>query len=292
MEGFEKLKEIGLEEICNKTHIDCDAVEFILNKDFEKLAKFNVCGFIKILERDFDIDLSDFKDEFEQFKIEHKEISDKIKVWPQLDTYVSNKNSKHFGTFFTILIFILLILFYFYNFKIYEKISLNDIFEDKNRSIIYSDAKIVETVNQKVEIPAVVFANKDENVDFNETKILDNLDENLTKIENQNLDQNLTTKDEILQNPKLIIQPNDEIWIGIIDLKTRAKTSLQTDKNYELNLTKDSLIVTGHGNFDLNESGKITNFNTKNSKRFLIQNGEIKEIKFDEFLKLNGGKNW
>lgn len=302
MDEFEKLKEIGIEKIFSKTHIDIEAIEFILSKNFEKLKKFNVIGFIKILEREFNLNLDDFKSEFIKFKSEHNENCNKINIWPQLDTYVNNKSSKNFGLILTILALLFLIIFYIYNFKIYEKFDFSEIFHDKNRSTIYSDSKIVEVVSKKVEIPSVVFTKKDENLskkiepeilDLNETIIKS--DENLTSLQNLQEEQN-STSIEILdtkeQNYKTFINPHSNIWIGIIDLKTKRKKSLQTEEIYELDLNKDAILITGHGNFELNIAGEIQNYTTKNSKRFLIKQGKIKEINFNEFLKLNGGKNW
>jgi len=65
---LDKLKSMDLIEIARTTRIDAQNLEYIINKDFEKLANFNVKGYIKILEREFGLDLSDWLSEFEVAK--------------------------------------------------------------------------------------------------------------------------------------------------------------------------------------------------------------------------------
>ncbi|MBF0985380.1 MAG: hypothetical protein HXK63_09615, partial [Campylobacter sp.] len=65
---LDKLKSMDLIEIARTTRIDAQNLEYIINKDFEKLANFNVKGYIKILEREFGLDLSDWLSEFESAK--------------------------------------------------------------------------------------------------------------------------------------------------------------------------------------------------------------------------------
>lgn len=73
MGDFEKLKDIGVEVIYQRTYIAHQNIEFILDKDFSKLNnKFKATGFITMLEKEFGLDLSDFKKEAEKF-FDHKE---------------------------------------------------------------------------------------------------------------------------------------------------------------------------------------------------------------------------
>jgi len=67
-DGIEKLKKIGLKEISNKTFINKENLEYLLNRNFEKLHKTQALGFIQILEREFDVDLKGLKNDYIYFK--------------------------------------------------------------------------------------------------------------------------------------------------------------------------------------------------------------------------------
>jgi len=67
-DAIKKLKEIGLKEISNKTFINKENLEHLLNKDFKKLHKTKALGFIQILEREFEVDLKELKNEYIFFK--------------------------------------------------------------------------------------------------------------------------------------------------------------------------------------------------------------------------------
>ena len=63
--SFETLKTLGAQRIYETTHIAKLTIEHILNKDFESLNKVQFSGFISILEREYSVDLSALRAEFE-----------------------------------------------------------------------------------------------------------------------------------------------------------------------------------------------------------------------------------
>lgn len=66
--GLEKLKALNMREVCASTHISMRSLEHIVNKDFEKLNVTKTFGFIRILEKNYDLDLSDWLNEFKAYK--------------------------------------------------------------------------------------------------------------------------------------------------------------------------------------------------------------------------------
>ena len=52
MNDISLLKELGLSEVARRTHIEAEYLGYIADKNYEKLARFNVKGFVKILERE------------------------------------------------------------------------------------------------------------------------------------------------------------------------------------------------------------------------------------------------
>jgi hypothetical protein len=66
-EGIELLKEIGLKEVSNKTFINLENLTALIEKDFKKLNRTKALGFIQILQREFQVDLQDLKEESIEF---------------------------------------------------------------------------------------------------------------------------------------------------------------------------------------------------------------------------------
>ncbi len=64
IEGINKLREIGLKEVSEKTFINLENLNYLLDRKFDKLNKTKAFGFIYILERDFKVDLSELKKEY------------------------------------------------------------------------------------------------------------------------------------------------------------------------------------------------------------------------------------
>jgi len=67
-DAIKKLKEIGFKEISNRTFINKENLEHLLNREFEKLHKTKALGFIQILEREFGVDLGGLKNEYNFYK--------------------------------------------------------------------------------------------------------------------------------------------------------------------------------------------------------------------------------
>ena len=59
--GLKKLKSIGSQKIHETTHISKAHVQAILDEKFDNLHSVQLAGFVSILEREYDIDLSELK---------------------------------------------------------------------------------------------------------------------------------------------------------------------------------------------------------------------------------------
>ncbi|MBQ6223833.1 MAG: hypothetical protein IJJ58_01535, partial [Campylobacter sp.] len=126
---LKKLEKIGVREISKATHIQEELISAILEKNFEKLLDCNTAGFIKILERDYSVDLSEFSEEFNKIKSETKTTKttiDRQVAMPNL------KNHKKTNWKIWILLILLLVLAVIY-FKFYDLIKkpINEFLNEK-----------------------------------------------------------------------------------------------------------------------------------------------------------------
>jgi len=78
MDNIKKLKEIGLKKVSDETHIEQKYLQYMVDCDFEKLNRINTLGFVKILSRAYEVDLSAWSEAFEEYWAQtHKDDEDK-----------------------------------------------------------------------------------------------------------------------------------------------------------------------------------------------------------------------
>lgn len=140
------LREIGLSEASRKTHIEAEYLGYIVDKNFEKLARLNVPGFVKILKREYDIDFTEWLNEYNAFMSEHgEEVKHKtITISPKIPAYTAD-GYRSSGGWLWMIIVLILICFAIWFFEAYKYIgNISNLFEDKNRSVSYSNNVVVE----------------------------------------------------------------------------------------------------------------------------------------------------
>jgi len=66
-DGVDYLKEIGIKEVSDKTFINKESLQALFDKDFEKLNRAKIFDFMQILEREFDVNLSELKSDYMRY---------------------------------------------------------------------------------------------------------------------------------------------------------------------------------------------------------------------------------
>ncbi len=319
MLSWKKIEDLDLKEMAAKTKIELDFLKALAKKDFATLNRFNVHGFIKILSREYELDFTDFNEEFETYLSENNlnDAATKPKmITPKLDAYTQKSTS--FASFVVIILILALIGFGIYYFD-----HIKSFFQDEQNN---SSVTVVDIIGQAqtnlkaLENNVVVIDNQAEenNTEANLTQVqetVQDLDLNNTKkevkqistIENNTSikEENLSTNDslaKINQEDTQILKPlnkeahfkaSGKIWVGLIDLSNYRKTSLVKENDFNLSLEVNRLVLTGAAALSVfDESGKEQKFPAGNSKRFLIKDGKITSISVAEFMKLNKGKEW
>ncbi|RDU71586.1 hypothetical protein CQA66_06405 [Helicobacter aurati] len=89
MQDFEKLKELDIEEIHRKTRITVSKLHDILDKNFANIHSIRAHGFIKILEREFNLNLQSWIDEYEQYH-KYKNTQDNKRLESTVPNYTLN----------------------------------------------------------------------------------------------------------------------------------------------------------------------------------------------------------
>ncbi|ECL4217805.1 hypothetical protein [Campylobacter jejuni] len=312
MLNWKKIQELNLKEVAAKTQIELDFLEALVEKNFAVLSRFNVKGFVKILSREYELDFSDFNEEYEAYLNENNptpQTKSKM-ITPKLDAY--SQKSSNAWPFLIVLIVLVIIgsgIYYFDTLKTFFKDEQNntsatviDIIGQAqenlkslggNNVVVIDNNKAQETNQTESVLPSqnISLQENDKNISI-ENNISENNTTLLDEEKNTQIQEDTNTpKTDSLKEAHF--KTSTKIWIGLIDLKNLKKTSFVKEKDFNISLDKDQLILTGAAALTMfNQENKEQKFPAGISKRFLIKDGKITSISAAEFVKLNKGKEW
>ncbi|EAH6843416.1 hypothetical protein EJQ01_05000 [Campylobacter jejuni] len=312
MLNWKKIQELNLKEVAAKTQIELDFLEALVEKNFAVLSRFNVKGFVKILSREYELDFSDFNEEYEAYLNENNptpQTKSKM-ITPKLDAY--SQKSSNTWPFLIVLIVLVIIgsgIYYFDTLKTFFKDEQNntsatviDIIGQAqenlkslggNNVVVIDNNKTQETNQTESVLPSqnISLQENDKNISI-ENNISENNTTLLDEEKNTQIQEDTNTpKTDSLKEAHF--KTSTKIWIGLIDLKSLKKTSFVKEKDFNISLDKDQLILTGAAALTMfDQENKEQKFPAGISKRFLIKDGKITSISAAEFVKLNKGKEW
>ncbi|MCV3382849.1 hypothetical protein L8T82_03120 [Campylobacter sp. IFREMER_LSEM_CL292] len=290
MDSWKKLEDLNLLEVQKRTQIEIACLEYIIKKDFKSLSRFNVNGFIKILQREYELDFSNFLEEYHVYLEENGiEKKNHVHISPRMNSYTKESSSVWY---IVIIVVVLLIVALAWGVSRFFQSSTLD---ENTTNVLNQEQVVLEEKVDENETPVLNFF-ADDAMENNETNatILEPISENnnTEKTLEDNVSSNMPEENMILLNES-IIKPSAELWLGMVDLKTFRKSSLTIKNDYVLPLDKDMLITTGHAAFSLNDENNNTlEFKNGVSKFLMIKDGKIKQITKAEFIKENRGKLW
>ncbi len=284
----------------------------MVEKNFAVLSRFNVKGFVKILSREYELDFSDFNEEYEAYLNENNptpQTKSKM-ITPKLDAY--SQKSSNAWPFLIVLIVLVIIgsgIYYFDTLKTFFKDEQNntsatviDIIGQAqenlkslsgNNVVVIDNNKAQETNQTESVLPSqnTSLQENDKNI-----SIENNISENNTTLLDEEKNTQIQEDTNTLKTDSLKeahFKTSTKIWIGLIDLKSLKKTSFVKEKDFNISLDKDQLILTGAAALTMfDQENKEQKFPVGISKRFLIKDGKITSISAAEFVKLNKGKEW
>ena len=288
-----KLLDFDIKEVERQTKIPLEYLEAIYAKNYDFLKDTNLKAYLRILSREFNIDLDGYLEDFENYCAENSSDDSKIQVNPRLTGYVAKESKSSFAWLVLVLI---LLGVGVWGFKFIKDL-------DFNWSDLKPDFGSKSEVNVSEENIAIIKPNADviENIVVDEV-----LDQNTSKEEILVVDENATTEQNLaekqIQKEEVQVKeatanvikiiPVTKVWIGIKNLNDMSKRSLSTSEPYELNATGNRLILTGNGMLDLVNGDNNKSYRTRNALRFHIHDGIIEEIDYAKYVKLNKGKKW
>ncbi|MCF6339483.1 MAG: hypothetical protein L3J10_01865 [Sulfurimonas sp.] len=275
---LKKLKSIGSQKIHEITHISKAHVQAIIDEKFDNLHSVQLAGFVSILEREYDIDLSELKNNAILYFNENIQKDSEEK---NVNVFIPKNNTKSLILFVGIIVIIFVIIFS----------SVNFLSEDANvTKVVKTDNKVIEKKQNDFKMEQEVQNTIEkkmglENKDIIEEKIeLENKDNN-----KENIVEEFQDKNETLS---FNITPEREVWMGYIDLSTHKKYQKIFTEKVSLDPKKNWLLAFGHGNIDIEINGIIKKFENPKNIRFSYINSQLIEISLEELKVLNKGNRW
>ncbi|WDL75262.1 hypothetical protein IP360_02315 [Helicobacter winghamensis] len=313
MEGFEKLQSIGAKEISKNTHIALNKIQYILERNFKELKdNATTHGLLQILEREYHISLKEWEEEYkafwENYDSSNDEVGPIVNFKVTHETITSNDSKK--GVILGALLVALLGVGFFAFMNFYGNFVVSSENEETQ-----SEASL-EKLESKSEV------NKDSSNESNTTSILEVTNQldasastpinvlpqdlqnskdvqseaSLEKLESKNADSNsLSTevKPQEVIMAKVSIMPVRNVWVGIVYLDNKKRTSFMAEKAFEVDLSRPQTIITGHGMLEIDAKGEKSTFNSASKMFFIVdKDGNFKQATQGQYETETRGLGW
>jgi len=255
-EELHKLQRVGAQKIYEQTHIPIQHIQEILQSDFSSFSRVQFLGFVSILEREYNEDLSSLK-AFGMSYFDEQEEKKSI----TLSVAVEEKSTKkpiYLGVAFILFILVVIIQY---------TLSLDG--------------------TQKKELDDTLIENIERNITTPLTLTVEN---NLSNEMNTTEEEIKIPLEETVKSFKIVTK--SKVWIGYIEIQTNLKKQKVFKGELNLDPNKEWLLVFGHGYIDMYVDGQVIPFSSREKIRFIYKNGELKSISLRTFKKLNRGRSW
>jgi len=267
--GFLFLQEQGSAAIALKTHIVRANVDKLLNRSFDKLSKVQLNGFVSILEREYQIDLSDYRAEYLAFHHQQGEPKAVEDVFVETANDQRKNRKVYLGFIIALVVAVVVIAVIYFSANAPKRLEINNTAIDKAKetmkyvavsSVPGSEAYEVDTVQDQ-------------------------------KLQQQQSSASVSPEATV-QHDDVIIIPRVKIWLGIINMETHKRRVEMTAEPVRLDGSKEWLIVTGHGRMSVEQGDQEFRYSKRDQMLFMVENGLFQPIDKAEFRARNRGKIW
>lgn len=266
--AIETLRAVGVEAISMQTHISPDNVRKLLDGDFEAFSPIQFNGFVTIIEREYDMDLGEWRARFPEQTPETETPLVQQENDPFVNAAKAEKKQRINAVILGALLLVVVVITYLVlgsNEK-ETKIELNNTaIEMAKANMKAMDSAASEATLAQAE--AIQEAHRSEASEA-------------------------SVAAETVTYDDFIIRPRSSIWLGVIDADSHQRLTRTTDEPWRLDGSKRWLVVTGHGYvaFDCGESD--SSYAQRERLLILYEGGQCRPIDEAEFRSRNRGRIW
>ncbi|MDP1784779.1 MAG: hypothetical protein Q8K81_05055 [Sulfuricurvum sp.] len=269
---FEDLQNLGVSVIHEQTHIARSKLESVLTKSFGELTRVQFMGFVSILEREYGMELSSLRDEYDQFVQSHP---DTLIAKESVILQAQSRTRQKWILGGIIAIAVLVIL---------GSMIQGNLTMAPSEEVMNLSSATVEVVDQNsdVIIPA----------EINTTVPIATVEANISLIKDE---KNVTTVADTsiisLENA-VSIKPISKVWVGMMDLSTGEKSQKITKDPIVIDTTKNWLFIFGHGRLEVATPSGNKTLKEKDTVWFSYENGKLQQLNDEQFRVKNKGSAW
>ncbi len=290
MQLNEILEENSVKAISQKTKILESNLESLLAGKYDALQKTKTLGFIAIIEREYNADLSAMREEALEYYSLNRE-SNTYSTRRYLDEEKKGKSK--------LLIFIVLGLLVYaswYFLTQFDKKNLSGLipFIDEETIENFINSKEVETTDTAAELSIVKVTVDDKEVLTVAKKVKEEeIDsQNVSALVASLVDENSETEmADTLQSISIV--PTYKLWFGLVNIESKEREHFSIDKAHTLDVSKKSwLVATSSAPFSLVQGDKVEDFNDAKEHYFKIDKNSIVMLSKSEYVEQGGWHQW
>jgi len=261
MNANDFFEQYSIEVINKRTRISPISLRYIKNKEFKKIQRVKFIGFIRIIEKEFKVDLSELIEEYNQATEHTAPTADET---PKTQLQEPKKHN-------TVILFILAVILFslgaYLLYNKYNSVKTSTINELNKTAFIPTDEN---TTSSKQSL---------QNEENTQTDIKPVSDTNKTKAKLPQITKKQTgnTTQTIIAN-KIEIYPNQKVWFRAINLDSNKTLEYLTSSPETLE-GANWYIKFGHGNITINYANQTITPDTRKIIRILFQNGKVEYLK-------------
>jgi hypothetical protein len=244
----------------------------VLNKSFGELTKVQFMGFLSILEREYKVDLSLLREEYDAYVQQHLDT-----LIPQKSVILQAQSRTRrvwvLGAFVVVLLLLGIGWIIQGNLSIFPR---EEVMQLSTASIEVPEENLSMEVNASADVNAT---------DVNSSQLV------LSQMQEDN--QSIVT-DAVGINLGHVqsIKPIHKVWVGMMNLETGVKTQKVTDRPIVIDATKNWLFMFGHGRLEIETRDKNITLEEKDTVWFSCENGKLIQLNHKQFQAKNNGTNW
>lgn len=258
-------QNVNYEQIALKTHISIENIEYLFNKEFDKLNKIKVNSFIAIIQRETQLNLSDLKEEAQAYYSTSKQSPSILD-----NEYKEKTQQEHTKKYILSMIIIIavftiaLVVFTIFrpNSATVDEINV----EETNELVIVPLEKETQV---KQEIKEILETKQEEvqEQDFVLQTPVDQIKQNIQNEINEEQQPTVTTTVEVAEISKSIkVISQQKVWAGIKYLDDMSyEETTANEINFDPN--RDFVVTFGHNVIQIQTQDNLYDFTNDPKKR-------------------------
>lgn len=256
MNGLERLLQENIQEVSRRTYIPVEELRRIFDREYKAFNRAKAIGFLHILEREYDVDLSEWMEEYNAHTGENEEEDE---IFLVAETSDEMEMKKKILLFSALVLVVALAFFYLVS---GDEASREEAAVNQTPAVVLDAQKELEAAKTET-APETDTATEEEAVATEATPLPEETQTPEAPAESE--------------SAAFFLETPVPLWVGITyaDGKTLSTTVTGT---YQLDPSRDQEIKFGHGSFRLTYGDTVFDPKSRQIQRFRLKDGVLEHL--------------